>query len=155
MSNGKTGISFDMTAFVQALAVTAEEFDAIAEDLVDTAGDAFVETARASCPVGSPFELRAGQEPGALRDSITETKGRDERGPYVEVEAGGGMGYAGYVEYGTSRQPAESFMRPGMAAAMASLRNEGLSTRSSRSKWAGAMAKGQQKRERVARLKKR
>jgi HK97 gp10 family phage protein len=59
--------------------------------------------ARELCPVDT----------GRLRSSIVHKPGRDGRGPYVEV--GTNVAYAAYVEFGTSRQMAQPYLRPALA----------------------------------------
>jgi len=54
---------------------------------------------------------------GRLRNSIGVTEGADARGLYFDV--GPTVDYAIHVEYGTSRSPAQPFVRPGVAEAVA------------------------------------
>lgn len=61
-------------------------------------------TAKRLCPVDT----------GRLRASITESLQRDAAG-LVEV-IGTDVDYAPYVELGTSRAPAQPFLRPALAA---------------------------------------
>lgn len=64
--------------------------------------------AKIFCPVKS----------GRLKGSITHAPGRDAIGPYVTV--GTNVEYAGHVEYGTSKQRAQPYMRPALAEAIMS-----------------------------------
>lgn len=52
---------------------------------------------------------------GRLRSSITHDVGQDERGLVGRV--GSDVVYAPYVEFGTSRTPAQPFLRPALGAA--------------------------------------
>lgn len=61
--------------------------------------------ARQLCPVDT----------GRLRASIQHVMGEDDRGPYADV--GTNVQYGPYVEYGTSRQAAQPFMRPALLLA--------------------------------------
>ena len=52
---------------------------------------------------------------GRLRSSITHALGRDSRSIYCDV--GTDVEYAPYVEFGTSRQGAQPYLRPALGAA--------------------------------------
>lgn len=70
-----------------------------------------VRSAKQFCPV----------DYGVLRGSIGATAGRDARGPFYDI--GTNLEYGPPVEFGTSRQEAQPFMRRGLAeAAQAGLR---------------------------------
>lgn len=69
--------------------------------------------ARQLCPVDT----------GRLRSSIQHVMGEDARGPYADV--GTNVVYAPYVEYGTSRQAAQPYMRPALLLAAESWSRRG------------------------------
>lgn len=71
---------------------------------VDRAAQQIATTARSLVPVDT----------GALRASIRVEPGRDETSRTV-VAGGGGVEYAAFIEYGTSRAPAQPFMTPAAA----------------------------------------
>jgi HK97 gp10 family phage protein len=52
---------------------------------------------------------------GRLRASITHALGRDSQSVYCDV--GTDVVYAPYVEFGTSRQAAQPYLRPALGAA--------------------------------------
>lgn len=54
---------------------------------------------------------------GRLRASITHIPGRDGSGYYVDV--GSNVEYAPFIEFGTSKQPAQPYLRPALAEAVA------------------------------------
>lgn len=66
--------------------------------------------ARELCPVDT----------GRLRSSIHSTPGHDAQGPFVEI--GTNVVYALPVEFGTSKAPAQPFLRPGLAEEASSFR---------------------------------
>jgi HK97 gp10 family phage protein len=73
------------------------------------AGDDAAKVAQSLAPVGSGVE----DIPGQLRDSI-EARQIDP----TTVEVGSyGLTYPRYVEFGTSKMPAQPFLRPALAAA--------------------------------------
>lgn len=63
--------------------------------------------ARELCPVDT----------GRLRASITHVPGRDSNGYYVDV--GSNVEYAPFIEFGTIKQPAQPYLRPALAEAVA------------------------------------
>ena len=70
-----------------------------AHKVLESIADDVVEDAKHYCPVRT----------GALRDSIR----KEVTAEAVNVVAGGGaVDYAGYVEYGTSKMPAQPYLRP-------------------------------------------
>lgn len=81
------------------------QINAAAARGVSRAADFMVDLARQLVPVDT----------GALRQSIR----REPRQPDLTVivkAGGGGVGYAKYVEYGTSRSPAQPYMTPAARA---------------------------------------
>lgn len=54
---------------------------------------------------------------GRLRSSINHKPGRDGSGYYVDV--GSNVEYAPHIEFGTSRAPAQPYLRPALAEAVA------------------------------------
>jgi HK97 gp10 family phage protein len=73
------------------------------------AGDEAARTAASLAPIGSGDE----DTPGELRDSIAAKQVDD-----TTVEVGSfGVPYAVNVEFGTSKMPAEPFLRPALASA--------------------------------------
>lgn len=69
--------------------------------LVEFAANRIVEDAKNFCPVDT----------GALRNSIYQTTSDQSRTITIHVD----MYYAAYVEYGTSRNVAQPFLRPAIA----------------------------------------
>ena len=97
-------INLESAAFLEGLAKSKVflEAEAMVKER-ETAGR-IVDRAQALVPV----------ESGELRDSIQiQSEGVDRGRPYIDV--GSKEPYAVYVEYGTSRQSAEPFMRPAIA----------------------------------------
>jgi HK97 gp10 family phage protein len=79
------------------------ELTKAAEEFLDRVGDAWVDGAKRSVPV------RTGQ----LRSSIRSAR----EGAHLILSAGDSRApYASYVELGTSRAPAQPFMRPALLA---------------------------------------
>lgn len=68
--------------------------------------------AREMCPVDT----------GRLRSSIQHKPGQDRNGFYVEV--GTNVDYAAFVEFGTSRQRAQPYLRPALAEVVGYMRQE-------------------------------
>lgn len=91
--------------FVAAIRRAVDGMEIVGRRQLLQAGIIMQNTARELCPVDT----------GRLRSSITMKQGEGVNGPYVEV--GTNVAYAAWVEYGTSKSPAQPFLRPGLLAA--------------------------------------
>lgn len=80
-----------------------------------------IETAADLSRLGLDIQNRARElcpvDTGRLRSSIRAVDGKDATGVYVDV--GTNVEYAPHVEFGTSRMPAQPYMRPALAEAVA------------------------------------
>lgn len=101
-----TSIDVDSTAFLAGLQREVGALKLSTERELSTLGLLVQNNARELCPVDT----------GRLRSSIFLKKGRDLQGPYVEV--GTVVKYALPVEFGTSRQRAQPYLRPAFAEAV-------------------------------------
>lgn len=100
-------IDLDATAFAAALQDQLKQLGLRTEQSVLRLGIDVQNRARELAPVDT----------GRLRGSITHVPGRDGRGYYVDV--GSNVEYAPFVEFGTSKQPAQPWLRPALAEAVA------------------------------------
>lgn len=96
-------VDVDATAFLVGLQAAIGRMKVNGEKGLARVGLRVQNAARELCPVDT----------GRLRASIVSVPGRDTIGPYVEV--GTNVEYAPFVEYGTSRAPAQPFLRPALA----------------------------------------
>ncbi len=100
------GLDFDGGAFLAGLAKATQAIKIKSTaDLLRVAIDT-QNRARSACPVDT----------GRLRSSITHKVGRDKTGPFVEV--GTNVKYAMFVEFGTTRQRAQPYLRPALLDAL-------------------------------------
>lgn len=95
MSNGKQVIS--------GLMRRSKKIQKIVDGDVREARDKMADTMRRTCPVDT----------GALRDSIKEEDNCS--GDRIKYDISIGVDYADYVEFGTSKQTAQPFIRPAFA----------------------------------------
>lgn len=93
----------DATGFLLGLQAAVARMEVNGEKGLARVGLRVQNAARQLCPVDT----------GRLRSSIVSQPGRDARGPYVDV--GTNVEYAPFVEFGTSRAPAQPFLRPALA----------------------------------------
>lgn len=100
-------IDLDATAFTAALQQQLAQLELRTEDAVLRLAIDTQNRARELAPV----------QTGRLRASITHVPGRDGKGYYVDV--GSNVEYAPFVEFGTSKQPAQPYLRPALAEAVA------------------------------------
>lgn len=98
--------------------IRREQPGATSAQLVDMANRA-AEEARNAAPVGEP---PGSPRPGALRDSIRVEI--DSPTQVVVLAGDADAYYVGHVEYGTSRQDPQPFMRPAAAGAEGNLEGE-------------------------------
>ena len=101
-----SSVDVDADGFLQALAKSVRALELRTEADLQRLAQKAARNMRQLAPVDT----------GRLRNSIGVTSGRDSRGLYVDV--GPTVDYAVHVEYGTSRQEAQPFVRPGLAEAV-------------------------------------
>lgn len=102
-ARSSSGIDVDSTAFLIGLQAAVANLKVDGEKGLARVGLRVQNAAREFCPV----------QTGRLRSSIQSVPGKDTQGPYVDV--GTNVEYAPYVEFGTSRQPAQPYLRPALA----------------------------------------
>lgn len=101
-----TTIDVDADAFLAGLRQAVGRLKLDTEADLIRLGQRAVRNMRQLCPVDT----------GRLRNSLGMTQGRDGKGLFIDV--GTNVEYAPPVEYGTSRQAAQPFVRPGLAEAV-------------------------------------
>lgn len=103
---GRPRVEVDDEAFKAGLVAALRRVQLRTEGQLVQLGLAVQNEARKLCPVDT----------GRLRASI-QSSGlqRDTRGAYVQV--GTNVFYAGFVEFGTRRSPAQPYMRPALLQA--------------------------------------
>ena len=69
--------------------------------------------------IAGNMKRRSPVDTGRLRGSITTNVDSDGDGPYSDT--GPGTDYAEYVEYGTTRQPAQPYAEPGFQASRSAI----------------------------------
>jgi HK97 gp10 family phage protein len=104
--HSRSGIDVDAKGFLAGLAAAYADFKVESER--DALGLAIVVENRGK-------ELCA-VDTGLLRSSIGHQDGRDKDGYYIDV--GTNVSYGPFVEFGTSTQGAQPFMRPAVAEAV-------------------------------------
>lgn len=94
------------------------EADKVFTEVEEQAAERIAADAKALCPVGTvsrtgkyPWQRR---EPGTLRDSIRAVPSRYEGGGYIVLAGGYYAYYAPYVELGTKKMSAQSFLKPAL-----------------------------------------
>ena len=105
MARPTTTVDMDDAAFRKALPAALNRIKLRTEGDLSRLGLLVQNEARKLAPVDT----------GRLRASIQHTPGRDSKGAYVDV--GTNVEYAVFVEYGTSRSPAQPYMRPALLLA--------------------------------------
>lgn len=93
-------IEWDDAAFSRGLGEALKRLGIRTEQDLQRVGIRVQNRARQNCPVDT----------GRLRSSIQHKMGRDARGPFVEI--GTNVEYAADVEFGTSRNRAQPYLRP-------------------------------------------
>lgn len=101
-----SGWDVDSADFQRGLEVAVERMKVTTEAGLIRLGLRAVRAMKQFCPV----------DYGVLRSSIGMTQGKDARGLYVDL--GTSVEYALPVEFGTSTQEAQPFVRPGLAEAV-------------------------------------
>lgn len=95
-------ITFDSKAFEKRVDNIIANSDSIAEEVVKNLGTIAHKSARSNAPVDT----------GALKQSITlEVEGN---GTNAIAEIGSGLEYAPHLEYGTTSQAAQPYLRPAL-----------------------------------------
>ena len=111
-------IKAEIEAHVESFRLNGAELDAM---LTGPHGIVAADIARRAIRVESQAKINATGRPGPrvrsgrLRGSITWRLGEDFHGVYADI--GTTVEYAAYLEFGTSRMPAYSFLLPALAAA--------------------------------------
>lgn len=98
-------VTLDTRQFMAGLERLASSVDTRATMVLGLVGNAVVSDMQSKAPVGT----------GRLRDSIRAETGRDMLGSYVDVSVE--PFYASFKEWGTSRNGAHPFFRPGLERA--------------------------------------
>src|SRR5687768_2516822 len=99
-------VDVDTDAFVRGLHRKRGRLERFARREIDEFADDMARDAATSAPVDT----------GALRDSIEVVRTRDG------AEVGSRLGYAAYVEFGSSDRPPRPYMRPAQARAVSRFR---------------------------------
>lgn len=105
MAGAQRSVEFDSEGFEAALQGYLDRLD------VDTLAKA----RRLAIRAQRSMRQFAAVDTGRMRQSIGVTEGVDQRGAYFDV--GPSVDYAFHVEYGTSTQEAQPFVRPGLLEA--------------------------------------
>lgn len=106
-------VDLDTEAFAKGLRTAVAKIKIDTEADLQRLGLRIQNEARRLCPVDT----------GRLRASIIAVDGRDAAGIFVKV--GTNVSYAPFVEYGTSRSPAQPFLRPAVLLAARSMPRKG------------------------------
>lgn len=104
-------------AWERAIADAVDETLASAEAELGALADLAVERMQAYCPTGEDGSHE-------LLESIAAVPGRDEGGFFIHVGTFG-VFYSLFVEMGTSVQPGQPFIRPGLEEAVANWSGNG------------------------------
>jgi HK97 gp10 family phage protein len=99
-------LEIDSRAYIASLKRELDRLELDTEEKLWRLGLMVQNNARRLCPVDT----------GRLRSSITATRGRDGRGPYVAI--GTNVQYAPFVEFGTRHQRAQPYLRPALGMAV-------------------------------------
>lgn len=100
-------ISVDSTSLEKRINAIAANSDDMAQEIVKNLGVIAHKSARSNAPVDT----------GALKQSITLEVGR------AEAEIGSALEYAPHLEYGTSKQAAQPYLRPAIRDAQKEVKN--------------------------------
>lgn len=111
-ARSSSGIDIDSAAFHAGLARALGDLRGKGEKALERTALDVQNRARQFSPVDT----------GRLRSSIRYKMGKDSQGPYADV--GTNVKYAPHVEFGTSRSPAQPYLRPALAEAVRVLLRE-------------------------------
>lgn len=109
---GAASVDLDDAAFVKGLRDAVQRIELRCAADLQRLGIKVQNEARRLAPVDT----------GRLRASIIAVDGTDSRGPFVKV--GTNVAYAPFVEYGTSKSPAQPYMRPALLLAARAFRGK-------------------------------